>query len=161
MLRFIFLLCVITYYVGAFTDGRLTISVTKFDDNYEKHTKQNQTRRTRHKGEKIVTADDAISKVIKDVKDSTNMEISRSTVVPLSGKWALTCSMLKNCQIQDPDNQHDLLHSDALQALKLYPHLSLSGGEGQLHDQILEGSSEASIISMLEDASGITALKER
>ena len=147
------------YFAGAFTDGRVTICITKFDVNYEQQTKM--LRRSRNFGEKAVTAEDAVSKVIRDIELSTNIKLQGSSIVPLSGKWALTCSMLKTCILGDLQSDREFHHDEAVKALQLYPDLSLCGGQGQRHDKLLADSSEKDIMSMLEIASGIKILKER
>lgn len=147
-------------FAGAFTDGRLSIGITKFDDNYEKQLKKMKSARTRNR-EEIVTTRSATTKVAKDVKNATNIDMSESAIMPLSGKWALTCSMLESCILHDPKDELNEMFCDGVSHLKSYPHLSLPGGQELTHDKIIEVSTPKEVALMLKDASGITSLKQR
>ena len=147
-------------FTEAFIDGRLTICITKFDDNYSKQVKRRDSgQRRRGMKEELVTTEVAIAKVKKDVS-SVFSDFSEDAIIPLSGKWAFACSEFERSDFGE-DEERAELRSEALDSLKGYPSLSLPGGEDNSHDAIIEKLPDAELIEQLEVASGVKALKER
>ena len=89
-------------YTEAFTDGRLTIGITKYDANYDSSCKGNVTVKF---VKKKVT--ESIKRAVKDAQ----LTVSDDMIIPLCGKWALIGSKLGSCQIADPKKEGKTLIS--------------------------------------------------
>ena len=93
--------------------------------------------------------------------DATDTEVPIDTIIPLCGEWALCASRLANCIIGDPDNEIEGRTEDAAKALEKYPHLSLPCGQEQGYYECIKSLNHTDLVMHLENASGITDLKDR
>ena len=140
-------------YTEAFTDGRLTIGITKYDANYDSSSKGNVTVKF---VKKKVT--ESIKRAVKDAQ----LTVSDDMIIPLCGKWALIGSKLGSCQIADPKKEGKTLHKEAVDILRHCPDVSLPGGQGQNHiEAVMKIYSPIKVVQEIETCTGIYDLKAR
>ena len=135
-------------FTEAFTDGRLTIGISKYDTNMGNVT-------VGVVKEKVA---ESISRAVRD----SQLTIPDDMIIPLCGTWALTSSKLGSCQIADPRREGKGLHRDAVDILQRCPHISLPSGQGQNHTEaVMKINSPIKVILEIESHSGIYDLKAR
>ena len=140
---------------GAFTDGRLSIGITKFDTNYDCSKKRK---------EELVTAEMVKERVIESIQDATDAMVSNDTIIPLCGECALAGSKLASSMISDPQHTNimEAKYREAAEVLQRFPHQSLLGGQGQSYiDAIMERFSPEDLVQEIESVSGVFQLKTR
>ena len=138
------------------TDGRLTVAITKFDANYN-------SSKSRKRGQKPTqtTVENARKNTCASIMEATGTKVQDDMIIPLCGEWALYASRLANCFISDPDNELEDRREDAANALTKYPYLSFPGGQEQSYSECIKSLSHTDLVMHLENASGITDLKDR
>lgn len=136
----------------AFTDGRLTIGITKYDINYDNSSRGKVT---------IKMVKERVAESIKRAVDA-QVTVSDDMIIPLCGKWALVSSKLGSCLIADPKKEEKILHKEAVDILRHCPEVSLPSGQGQNHTEaIMKIYSPIKVIQEIETHSGISDLKAR
>ena len=147
----IILLYFILHNIGAMTDGRLVVGISKFDRN---HTSKRSRSRP-------ITAEMIKTNVVESIKEATSVDISDNCIIPLCGTWALTSSMLASSLIRDSDRELDTRLQEALSDLEKCPQLDcLPRGEGESLRDVVGKKDPKEVIECLDVASGIHSLKE-
>ena len=138
-------------HLGAISDGRLTVGITKFD---------------------ILSADvendingikdELKESTVKSILEATKETVHKSTIIPLCNKWALTASKLNGCSLRGIHNKER--KEMALRTLEMCSgSLDIACGEGQTMGEAIrsEYKSGQDVVNALEKVSGIAELKTR
>ena len=135
--------------IGAITDGRFTVGITMLDRILEK----------RHES----SEQEVKQKVIHGITELTGCTMSPNAVILLCSEWALVGSSLASCLNGGPQKQLEKKIEMALSILDTN-HFLLNEAFGQGEDvkeALRQRYVPAELVQMLEDISGIAALKER
>lgn len=144
--------CIESFCIGAITDGRFTVGITKLDQILVK----------RHE----MSEQEVKQIVIDGIKEKTGCTVSRDTVIPLCSEWALVASSLASCLEDAHHDVQELLEKTVEKALSILEanHFLLNEAFGQGEDvkEALRMRFDSfKLVQMLEDISGVAALKER
>ena len=133
--------------IGAISDGRLIIGITKFDGIYE--------------DESSITEKVIKQKVIQSIRDAAGVSLPEDVVIPFSGRWALKdCKLIYQLKNSDDHQIPIQVLRRVIEALER-DHVSLPVGQGQSQEDAITRLRPKELVKMLETASGISNMKTR
>lgn len=147
--------------IGAFTDGRLLIVVTKFDENY-RDLDEDETDKS------FVTPESVANHVSSGVQKATGVKIDPNIVIPVSARWFTFSKNLHNCLLEmtatsgpEKIREFQKKRSKVECSLRDYPDLDIEGGQGFDVGRALTELPAAVLVEKLSGASRIPLLKQR
>ena len=103
--------------------------------------------------------------IIDTIKDATDCMVSQNTVIPLCSEWAIIGSSIASCLEGGPQEQLEKLVEKALSILESNHFLldeALAFGQGEdVKEALRQRYDSVKLVQMLEEISGVSALKER
>ena len=134
----------------AFRDGRVLVAITQFDNTYQVPL-----------GETRVTEDKACTTMHKIIQDVTGQAISKTDVVPISGRWALSSKMLSGIIEYPFMKEFEERKQQVITLINNYPEVMHNLTCGQDEHLSIHNMEPFNIAKILEDASRIAELTKR